>query len=1133
MLYALACSFVLFSSESFARPGEALRSHPGLQDYSRSRQALAMYYRQLAQKRKTLDTSDFDAKTLATRIGPDVTALFHFVRDKIAYQAYAGVLRMPPGTLMSSAGNAFDQSLLLAALLRAAGYTARFATGHLNRQQLDELISSGGRRPAATVPNLERRLESLDRSGLPGEQLTTIRRNLRAGLRSFVATLDTGLNQDVALLSEQLQHGGIDLADRAEPNALASLDVNHCWVQVAIDGQWRDLDPSFARSEIGQRWTEAQRVVDDLDTGALSYRMQLVIDVEKTGPQGDHGTTVLDQTVPLTSTVDRITVLLTPQLEKPGAAALADDPGMLDRFDTVWPSITVNGQAVPGQPFDLSGDAVSTDADIKRAESVRKPVSSGFGALEKALGGLDSKAPPKTAPASHLSRVTLTVRLLKPDGTGKSLTRVLARRHEQQDGSEMQIESDLRSQFVSSLEIMASGGRITNAYIEARYLDHELANRSAHFLALGYVYDQPPSNQREILDHALSVYPFALLEYLYTRYSLLESVTLAKDAPLSAYAAEPQVVAMQQRAAVRQGEPVVVKQYDVMFNHLAISEPPSSAADPLRRAQLRLRQGVLDTLLEYEMLGGGDVVNAHSVTAAAAQEGIPLVWLDPEGVDSLSLADDTREAIQRDLDKGYRVLAPARPPTLSGRKTFAWWRVDPSSGETLGMGGDGQGQATTEYAGINFAQLTEMSAVFCAFFQAVGLGGRGLAEMGKCIVTGIAVGAAGSVLVPRIGMGAFLAAFCALQNAFAGSGGAAARAGQFVECIVVGVAVSIAGGAYAKARWGGGAGGARPVEETAAGETPGPRVEEFDPTAPEEGAPESTTSEPAVSDEGPVEVEEFDPTASDEGPVEVEEFDPTASDEGPVEVEEFDPTASDEGPVEVEEFDPTSSDEGPVEVEEFDPTASDEGPVEVEEFDPTASDEGPVEVEEFDPTASEEGQTSEFDYEAYQREYLEAQQEANRLRAEGEAELQVRREQAPRFVREDGTPLRNPNVGELVEGDTARVRTLMRGYGSSQTDIYEGTVNQIARDMINGNFRWQEMIDSGDLIEFGGKKGNIVTHGHHRVVAARLASEATGRPIRGGDNPIIPDEAIAPTRTSESQIDRFDVTVHADEKPSN
>jgi len=1072
--YALACFLVLFASDSFARPDETAWNLPYQDDYSQSRQALAMYYRQLARQRKTLDTSDSEAAALASRIGPDVTALFQFVRDKIAFQAYAGVLRMPSGTLMSSAGNDFDQSLLLAAMLRAAGYPVRFATGHLGSQQLRLLYSgSDNRLPATTTPDLERRMKSLDRSGLPGDRLTDIRRKMQAGLRGFLAALNSGLDQDETLLEEQLQRGGIALVDRTGPGSPASPGGSHCWVQVRIDGQWRDLDPSFPQSKFGQRWTDAQRVVDDLDTAVLSHRMQLTIDVEKTGPQGHRVTSVLDRTIPLLHTVDRVTVLLTPQLERAGAAALADDPGMLERFDVVWPSIRINGQVVQGLPFDMNGDTVNTDADIKRAESVRKPLSSGFGALEQALGGLDSQAPEKADTSSHLSRVTLTVRLLNPDGTVKSLTRDLARRGERPGVTEEAVESDLRSQFVTNLEIMASGSRISNSYLESRYLDHELANRRGHFLALGYVYDQPPSNEREILDHDLSMYPFALLEYLYTRYSLLESMTLAKDGSLSAYAAEPQVVALRQRAAVKNGQPVLLEQYDVMFNRLAVVQPLSAAADAVRRAHLRLRQGVLDTLLEYQLLGAGDVVNAHSVTAAARRDGIGLLWLDQTKLDAMVLPESTREAVRRDLETGYRVLAPAEPPSMAGHKTFAWWRIDPGSGETLGMGGDGQGQAMTEYAGTNFAQLTEMSVVFCAFFQAVGLGERGLSEMGKCVVMGIAVGAAGGVLVPKIGMGAFLAAFCALQNAFSGSGDIADRAGQFVFCIVVGVAVAKAGGAYAKARWGGGVGGARPVEETAAGEQRGP------------------------------------------------------------EVEEFDPTASDEGPLEVEEFDPTASDEGPLEVEEFDPTASDEGPLEVEEFDPTASDEGPLEVEEFDPTAPEEGQTDQFDYDAYQREYLEAQQEANRLRAEREAELQVRREQAPRFVREDGTPLRNPNVGELVEGDTARVRTLMRGYGSSQTDIYEGTVNQIARDMVNGNFKWQEMIDSGDLIEFGGKKGNIVTHGHHRVVAAKLASEVTGRPLRGGDNPIIPDEAIAPARTSESQIDRFDVTVHAGEKPPN
>lgn len=88
------------------------------------------------------DSEDRFIVAKLTEIGTSTEALFGFVRDRIAFESYAGSLRGARGTLWSEAGNSLDQASLLIALLRAAGHGARYVRGTLADDTARELIRS-------------------------------------------------------------------------------------------------------------------------------------------------------------------------------------------------------------------------------------------------------------------------------------------------------------------------------------------------------------------------------------------------------------------------------------------------------------------------------------------------------------------------------------------------------------------------------------------------------------------------------------------------------------------------------------------------------------------------------------------------------------------------------------------------------------------------------------------------------------------------------------------------------------------------------------------------------------------------------------------------------------------------------
>ena len=117
-----------------------------------------------------------------------------------------------------------------------------------------------------------------------------------------------------------------------------------------------------------------------------------------------------------------------------------------------------------------------------------------------------------------------------------------------------------------------------------------------------------------------------------------------------------------------------------------------------------LRTGVWQTLTEGIVLPDDvtDHQNTETIFAAAQAQGIPLSVLTPQSsasLDTMKWDAATKAAVQRDLAAGYLVIAPDEAP--HGETMMAWWRINPRTGETLGMGesatGGGGGVEMVEY----------------------------------------------------------------------------------------------------------------------------------------------------------------------------------------------------------------------------------------------------------------------------------------------------------------------------------------------------------------------------------------------------------------------------------------------------
>jgi uncharacterized membrane protein len=141
------------------------------------------------------DVTDADMLLISSAFDQDPLALFAYVQE-FGYDPYQGSLRGTRGTLWGEAGNSADQSSLLIAMLRAAGVPARYRHGTLSTPDAQTLIGSMFSAPV----------------GLAG-------------------TLPAGTA----------------VSDPVNDAALIALVADHWWVEAYLPGSgWTDLDPSFS-----------------------------------------------------------------------------------------------------------------------------------------------------------------------------------------------------------------------------------------------------------------------------------------------------------------------------------------------------------------------------------------------------------------------------------------------------------------------------------------------------------------------------------------------------------------------------------------------------------------------------------------------------------------------------------------------------------------------------------------------------------------------------------------------------------------------------------------------------------------------------------------------------------------------
>lgn len=670
----------------------------------------------------------FDAGALSFDLAfEDPETIVATVHELIAFEPYHGVLRGVDGTVGSRAGNALDQALVTASFLRDAGYESRIVWAEGDEEVARAVLAT--MRPRDVQASVDE--AAFDAFGDEVERIAPL-----------VASIEAQVAAEVDAAAETLQ--ALVTFEAPEVDHLVDAARAYAWVEYSLDGDtWSDAHPVFGGGlDVVPDVVAAldpQRTFEDEIPTDVQHRFRLQAFVER--KIGD----ALEVT-PITSAwevpaANLYGVARTFAIVPDGLAEAGD----ASDFEAVAQATTffiplLDGDVAPGgQFFDLLGSVVPPEAAVSPMAGVFASVGARTARAAGALGGLGDSGPAESAVA--LTAVYLDLVSIAPGGEETVHRRVLVDR----------IGAEARREGGTSIDPTMTDAVTTGALASAhsilldpgRYLAPYVAGRTFEILAgtgryLDGILDAIEANR-------VPSYPS---DDVATGEATLGPLTLWEvmgGAPLPpgrvAFRPSPGIVIMSQRI-------------DGTERHVDVVANPTWAVDlsgpvPTSDPRAASRAGTWATRTEALPFEQADQPSSPSFQALAAGDLRRIDGVDD--VRALGWPEASVAAIAEDLERGYVVIAPSTASTPEIGP--GWWRIDPVTGETLGRGLDGRGNAFLEYL-TSF----EVSVAITAGFTVYGVDQctkiPDSTEAGCCIVQNVAIAGVGVGVGVAVGIAA-------------------------------------------------------------------------------------------------------------------------------------------------------------------------------------------------------------------------------------------------------------------------------------------------------------------------------------------------------------------------------------------
>jgi len=669
----------------------------------------------------TIDRGQFEPVSLVGQLDADPTRIAAFVRSHIAFQPYPGALRGVKGTLMARAGNALDQSLLLAALLHDAGYDARVDYAPLNDAQAQRVFEQITRaRAPAPAPVDARALAALLKTAPGAKDPALVKRLKQATQQVHDGPPATEM---ATWLAKVLAKSGIKIDAGNMSARLFESAHDYFWVEYRSDpwAKWQAVQPVFADAAHDLSGIGAKERYYGAIPERWQWRLHLELVMET--KQGDalDASHLLDWTRPVANLAGRPLGISVAPTNLSSRAALknlkktfAQAKLFSARFNgsQIDPLFDDSGNMV--DPVALSGQGFGA-ADVFM--TMNKKEQAAAGALAALGGGSDNGRNPHL-PIQVLTGLWIDVSVIPPEGYGapRHQRRFILDRignRQRRAGKVTHLTpmkpADIARRLTASYTFVASGGQPADGVLMRRMLQRISRQRSFFVYAAKLIY-LGRDDGVTLADYLMSLSLPSLPQL-----GLLRDAAAAT--PAGTYRPAPAVVAVETGRAPDYAAQV---RMDVIFDPAVrpvlaphTTDAPGDASHGADMTAMgtshsdpapSLVAGVRTTRLETGRLGSASAgtrrTSAYALLSAAHKSNATFHVLVPAEDDAgrkqnmaalatFKLPAASADAIVRDLDAGYAVVLPERK--TDGETHVAWWRVAPQTGETLGMMDDGRG----------------------------------------------------------------------------------------------------------------------------------------------------------------------------------------------------------------------------------------------------------------------------------------------------------------------------------------------------------------------------------------------------------------------------------------------------------